>query len=939
MAPSSFKTVRGSKGNKEGNHASFSKSQKGRSMNNDLGLTLLPGSQTQEDDQDTINAPLRQETQDISRSIRNCQKRTFQRNGDNKTSIKSGTLNNQHVSPSQPTSSRIRPAEEVARSSKLQDAQKLSTGHASRSSFVHGAGSRDAPYRSATASNSEILAVSAKPSQTLVSSDLLNNIALSCAQRGRNLGSWSSASRSNYTGTNHGNACKVLRSLCEHRRSASAPVNSGDESYLEAHDPLQKVAHSFVGIPKHVSKVSGKVSKSWTRHFPAGPTKSHSGGVTSPPISSNSLAPGIFVHKKHTFVTTGEQTSSLSNRHDSQQAAFGSRGRSPKLRASSPQGHEGLRAKLSIPTLAIEQISSYRHFRHYNPRSCSLPNLHTLYRTTIMDSLPVEHQLLTPPSEAQCPPFQERADDLVCDYGQDNFEYQYEQTLISRASPASHITHHDSGNILPPPNELSGNAPQIMPRMAVSSNFNNHVNRESVSNNLSLPSTSSATQQPSVATSSLERQHTTAQVQRQMQVLHANGEKQVQGLREHLQTTERNLQALSSTHERLNEAYHIQETQNSALKDRLMTAERANRELQKQLIFVHKSNTAVSEKYDELVKQMQAQVHKATTETRPQFGDFGAPRASTGPVYGLPFNSYQHQTGHALENRRAQALNEPVPFAGNDPRNSFLFPSPAQTQSALSMTPNLSQPNDGSVFESHGSQTVATSVTPSEPLAKNPTNMTFDQLSASLDFMFSDDHLAAIFDGQNCGIAAPRGFMITGSAGQTIDLTKDSLNKDSTPSLDTSTHSRRPSAHSHCSSAHTRVSSLSEVEKTEKKKVSSQVWRDNAKRKRDLACMHGEDSEEYRREVALLKTATGRESRTRSDSKKLRSRSNAVEKTAKVDLPQAVAERNGIETQHVGGAMEPIMEHNSVNSGSVPEDTELDEAALAEILEAEMMKM
>ncbi|KAL9640557.1 MAG: hypothetical protein Q9164_000223 [Protoblastenia rupestris] len=774
MAPSSFKTLRGSKGNKEGNHASFSKSQKGRSMNNDLGLTLLPGSQTQEVNQDTINAPLRRETQDISRRIRNRQKRTFQRNGDNKTSIQSGTLNNQHVSPSQPTSSRIQPAEEVARSSKLQDAQKLSIGHASRSSFVHGAGSRDAPYRSETASNSEIVAVSAKPSQTLVSSDLLNNIALSCAQRGRNLDSWSSASRSNYTGNNDGNACKVLRPLCEHRRSASAPVNSGDESYLEAHDPLQKVAHSFV----------------------------------------------------------------------------------------------------------------------------------------------------------------ERADDLVGDYGQDNFEYQYEQTLISRASPSSPITHHDSGNILPPPNELSGNAPQVMPRMAVSSNSNNHVNRESVSNNLSLPSTSNATQQPSVAASSLERQHTTAQVQRQMQILHANGEKQMQGLREHLQTTERNLQALSSTHERLNEAYHMQETQNAALKDRLMTAERGNRELQKQLTISHRSNTAVSAKYDELVKQMQAQVHKTATETRPQFCDFGAPRASTGLAYGLPFDSYQHQTGHALENRHAQAQNESVPFAGNDPRNSFLFPSPAQTQSALSMTPNLSQPNDGSVFESHGSQTVATSVTPSEPLAKNPTNMTFDQLSASLDFMFSDDHLAAVFDGQHCGIAAPSGSMITGSAGQTIDLTKDS-----TPSLVTSTRSRRPSAHSRCSSAHTRVSSLSEVEKTEKKKVSSQVWRDNAKRKRDLACMHGEDSEEYRREVALLKTATGRESRTRSDSKRFRSRSKAVEKTAKVDLPQAVAERNGIETQQVGGAMEHIMEHDSVNSGSVPEDTELDEAALAEILEAEMMKM
>ena len=930
MAPSSLKKMRRSMRGREGNYASDPNLRESEATNTDLGLTLLPGSQIQKgNDRDIWTASHGRHAHSIpSRPPDYRQRRSECDVKRAQTSSNSAICKYQQKAPPPNSSTCFPTSASVVTSSIVQNADIVKLNYSSRPRLVKEIDSKIAAWRSYLAPTSEIeLDGRFELTRYSTASKLTGTIISFPARKTGRLEALDVCA-----GTNSGHAYGPLQMQPKRPRSVSVPAGvwmgcSNDTPYASQTRPQTRRGYD-VSIWKHVPKVKGKVSRSsWTSHFPATATKNKSEDVTSPLIFSSLVEKNFPPHKKQNQDTHRTHTSSFSHQRIDRKQALHPWSRTPGVSASSPQGHD---AEPVHSFQALKPVYPHHDIVSYIRRSRSLPNLRSVRQSNNMSSSPIEHQLLTPPRETLCLTLPEHGDDVLLDSGQDSFDYQLQQTLLPTHDGSSLITYFDPSNAKSPSVKLPNGSPSATPKQAESPDLTTHIGIQSIDQSQILPAISTATQQSSAAPGNLGPVSCTGQVPVQTQKSQAWSEKLIQSLREQLHGTERDIQALSNTHKRLENAYHDQLAQNTVIKDRAIKAERTNRALEKQLATSRKENVTIQTKYDELVTQLQGQLHHASNGT--QCGEPPVDSLSIDFESGATTVADRHEIGQVSNDPGARAPNKCSPFAVNDLQELFPFSSPAQTQNVFSSTPYQSRSNDNTLFDNHAKHATASSTTPFEDPVTGPRDMIFNRLDTSMDALFSNEQLATDFAGQNLDVIMPDGDITTEAADQTIDLTEDFFN-----SRDSSTHSRQSVADYGRSGGHTRSSSMSEAEKRERKRLSNQAYRENERQKRKLAFMLGEDTDDYKREVAKLKTATGRESRAGNSPKAARSRPQTYE-ADRADFEVQSIEQNRDDTNIVAFTGSTT-DFGEVMTGSLAEAIDSDEAAFAATLEAELANM
>ncbi|KAL9131051.1 MAG: hypothetical protein Q9217_000937 [Psora testacea] len=935
--------MRGSGDRQEGNNASYPKSQKGRSKRNDLGLTLLPGSQIQkEDDRDIGTALCCEKANRISRKPRDGRHQELKGNGGRaKVSIDSTLANTDQQIPPPPTtilprsSSRGRtPAPTTLSTRKhivaIEDLRHL------HSLVLYDDGSSNVLYRPAA-----VLDEYAELNKRPISDNWLKDVVVPHFHMGTKIEISAFAPRFVRAGTKYDNAYEALQTCRGHQRSTSVPVILRGRSHTNPQNPLptmtQAGCDSNVGASKH-NVIADRKVRSWTRYFPSVVTKPKSEDNTSHPISSSSLTSDFLTHTKQTRLTETAHFAPLPFQDTESKRAFIWQSRISGVRESSPQSHDAPRAEPSISFPASKSVSFTHDTNHPIRRARSLPNLHPVIvrLSSAMSSSPSQCQLPTPPREVRSLPPQDNGHDSLLGYGQDSFDQQLQQTLLPTYSQSTPLTDLDLRQIILTSTMLPDESTSPTPSIAKTPVSTHPADQQLVIYNPSpLPIAAAASEGFRGVCDGPGLKYPVAQVRRLMQRLHPNAEKQIQGLREQLQSTARDLQALSKTHARLEDAYHSQEIQNTTIKSRALKAERANRALQKQLATSQNSNTFLQAKYDNLVKQLQDQMDRAVNGPRPQFGQLPTIDKATDSEACLASGSHQYAIRQTSKRDCTRDVDDTLPFADNDGQDSFLFPSPVQTQSTFSEIPNLYCHGNEAHLEYHDEGTMATPVTPFGHHTIDPKDMTFDQLGKSIDAMFSNEQGAETFGGQNVSVSMLGDGMITGGMDEATALTKDF-----TPGCDSFTHSRQPSTDSRRSSLHARHSSMSDNEKKEKKRLSNLAYRENERRKRKLAFMLGEDSEGYKQEVAKLKTASGRESRAGCSPKRARLRSKGVEENGGENWQPQVSEQDcGRVHDTIAAGMNGFDECDGVSAGPFPGAIDFDEATFLAMMEAEVAEM
>ena len=929
MAPSSLKKMRGGRIGREGNDASFVESAKGRSLCNDLGLTLLPGSQIlKEDDRDIRATKSRGQQHDISEEPQGCRRRGWQRIGERlETSAKSALPKDDHPSSPQGGRQRVRTVSTVSElTRKHLDNSNNQNGNCSLKSSSSGV-SKDASRESTPSPLRGVdLQAMAELSQTLGQDIFATENVLPPAPERKKPGLGALAPPKDHFGRIDRNSPVAPQTSHIYKRLTKLPVESPSNMTLNPRYLQSRMIQAPHDLSMDLAgKASGQVSRSWTKHFPPIVKNSGSGCSTSHPISPDSLVAEASSHTQQFPVCKLAHSSPPLCQHIREKETVIARSQIPSLRLPSAPRHCSSSMDLKhLPELSKRASVNSKsnpspcHFLH---RSQSLPNISLAVQTTTMASLPTRYELLKAPCKMQHLANSDGTHDRLADHGHEEFDHQLQQKLLPTHYQSPTVTQVDANIIKSPSEDHLGDIRSTVRETAETAAFVMHTDHHCV--------LESPTLQEAAMTALLGSTASSEQVPKNgVRKMHVLAEKKIQELQDQLQTIQRDFQALSSTHRRLEDAYRKQEVQQIAIRTRATKAERANRALQKQVASSQKTSTSMAAKYDGLVKKLQDQMEATCGPDLQLYSSADMPNTIESDS---AIDCQQHGVHQIFD--ILPAAEGTMPFAGNGLDNPFDFPSSIQEHSAICTTPDMRGCNDGSLFGNLGIQTGATSLTPTDDAVLAARDMTFNDLGASLDAIFGDEQLEAAFgkhptDWAGCGAT-------TGFHEQAVDLTKDSP-----PSRNSSMHSARFSRRSRRSSAHARNASIGEVEKKERKKLANQSYRENRSHKRKLSALLGEDSEEYKREVAKLKTATGRESRAGNSPKTARSRSQVVTEIGEMGQGGQVVECGSHGAAAAGGfdGMR-LLDFDEAGNASITEGVEFDEAGFAAALEAEMMRM